>query len=70
LRSADDAVSLKIRQVGLENVYSLGSSPTLISFDAFRFHSYRVSSWLLFSAIGCLGAAFAMRCLQRSGEQL
>jgi len=32
-RSAD-AISLKIRQVGLENVYSLGNSPTLISFDA------------------------------------
>jgi hypothetical protein len=31
-RSAD-AVSIKIRQVGLENVYALGNSPTLISFD-------------------------------------
>lgn len=29
-----DAISLKIRQVGLENVYFLGSGPTLISFDA------------------------------------
>ena len=31
-RSAD-AVSIKIRQVGLENIYALGNSPTLISFD-------------------------------------
>jgi ABC-type polysaccharide/polyol phosphate export permease len=33
--------------------------------------SYRpLSSWLLFLAMGCLSAAFAMRRLQRSGEQL
>jgi len=29
-----------------------------------------VSSWLLFTALGCLAAAFAMRSIQRSGEQL
>ena len=28
-----DAVSIKIRQVGLENIYAQGNSPTLISFD-------------------------------------
>jgi hypothetical protein len=33
LRAAD-AISLKIRQVGLENVYATDNSPTLISFDA------------------------------------
>jgi ABC-2 type transport system permease protein len=32
--------------------------------------SYPVSSWLLFIALGCLAAAFAMRRIQRSGEQL
>jgi ABC-2 type transport system permease protein len=32
--------------------------------------SYPVSSWLLFAALGCLAAAFAMRSIQRSGEQL
>jgi ABC-2 type transport system permease protein len=32
--------------------------------------SYPASSWLLFAALGCLAAAFAMRRLQRSGEQL
>jgi hypothetical protein len=31
-RSAD-AVSLRIRQVGLENIYTLGNNPTLVSFD-------------------------------------
>jgi len=31
-RSAD-AVSIKIRQVGLENIYNPGNSPTLVSFD-------------------------------------
>ena len=31
-RSAD-AVSIKIRQVGLENIYALGNNPTLISCD-------------------------------------
>src|SRR5882762_5975147 len=30
--------------------------------------SYPVSSWLLFTALGCLAAAFAMRSIQRSGE--
>jgi hypothetical protein len=29
-----DAISLKIRQIGLENVYATDNSPTLISFDA------------------------------------
>jgi len=43
---------------------------TLIDGGDFRFRSYPVSSWLLFAAIGCLAAAFAMRSLQRSGEQL
>jgi ABC-2 type transport system permease protein len=32
--------------------------------------SYPVSSWLLFTALGCIAAAFAMRRIQRSGEQL
>ena len=32
--------------------------------------SYPVSSWLLFTALGCLAAAFSMRRIQRSGEQL
>jgi ABC-2 type transport system permease protein len=32
--------------------------------------SYPVSSGLLFTALGCLAAAFAMRSIQRSGEQL
>jgi ABC-type transport system involved in multi-copper enzyme maturation permease subunit len=32
--------------------------------------SYPVCSWLLFTATGCLAAAFTMRRLQRSGEQL
>jgi ABC-2 type transport system permease protein len=32
--------------------------------------SYPASSWLLFAALGCLAAAFAMRRVQRSGEQL
>jgi ABC-2 type transport system permease protein len=31
---------------------------------------YPVSSWLLFTALACLAAAFAMRRLQRSGEQV
>jgi ABC-2 type transport system permease protein len=32
--------------------------------------SYPISSWFLFTAIGCLAAAFAMQSIQRSGEQL
>lgn len=32
--------------------------------------SYPISSWLLFAALGCLAAAFSMRRIQRSGEQL
>jgi ABC-type transport system involved in multi-copper enzyme maturation permease subunit len=31
---------------------------------------YPASSWLLFAGVGCLAAAFAMRRIQRSGEQL
>lgn len=31
---------------------------------------YPTSSWMLFSAMGCLGAAFAMRRLKRGGDQL
>ncbi len=31
-RSAD-AVAIRIRQVGLENIYALGDQPTLVSFD-------------------------------------
>jgi ABC-type transport system involved in multi-copper enzyme maturation permease subunit len=36
----------------------------------FRQFIYPASSWMLFAALGCLAAAFAMRRLQRSGEQL
>jgi len=43
---------------------------TLIDEGDFRFYVYPVSSWLLFTALGCLAAAFAMRRLQHSGEQL
>ena len=43
---------------------------TLIDENEFRFYVYPVSSWLLFAAVGCLAAAFAMRSLHRSGEQL
>jgi ABC-2 type transport system permease protein len=43
---------------------------TLIDDSDFRVYSYPLSSWLLFGAVGCLAAAFAMRSLQRSGEQL
>jgi ABC-type transport system involved in multi-copper enzyme maturation permease subunit len=42
----------------------------LIDDNDFRLYVYPVSSWLLFAAVGCLAAAFAMRRLQRSGEQL
>jgi ABC-2 type transport system permease protein len=34
----------------------------------FRQFIYPASSWMLFAALGCLAAAFAMRRLQRSGE--
>jgi ABC-2 type transport system permease protein len=46
--------------------------PLLSMFGAGTFgeFSYPVSSWLLFTALGCLAAAFAMRRIQRSGEQL
>ena len=44
--------------------------PTLIEDNDFRFFVYPVSCGLLFAAVGCLAAAFAMRRLQRSGEQL
>jgi ABC-2 type transport system permease protein len=42
----------------------------LMDKNEFRFYAYPASSWLLFAALGCLAAAFAMRRLQRSGEQL
>jgi hypothetical protein len=45
-----------------------GIAPASRSAGDFRFHSYPVS-WLLFAAIGRLAAAFAMRSLQRPGEQ-
>jgi len=35
----------------------------------FRQFIYPTSSWMLFGALGCLAAAFAMRRLQRSGDQ-
>lgn len=35
----------------------------------FRHFIYPTSSWMLFAALGCLAAAFAMRRLQRSGDQ-
>jgi ABC-2 type transport system permease protein len=37
---------------------------------SFSQFSYPVSSYLLFTAIGCLAAAFTMRRIQRSGDQL
>jgi ABC-2 type transport system permease protein len=43
---------------------------TLIDENEFRSYVYPSSSWLMFAGIGCLAAAFAMRRLQRSGEQL
>jgi len=43
---------------------------TLTDDNGFRFYVYSTSSWLLFAALGCLAAAFAMRRLRRSGEQL
>lgn len=43
---------------------------TMIDDSDFRFLVYPFSSWLMFAAVGCLAAAFAMRRLQRSGEQL
>jgi ABC-2 type transport system permease protein len=36
----------------------------------FRQFIYPASSWMLFAAMGCLAAAFAMRRLKRGGEQL
>lgn len=36
----------------------------------FRMFVYPTSSWMLFTALGCLAAAFAMRRLKRSGDQL
>ena len=38
--------------------------------EDFRQFIYPASSWMLFAAMGCLAAAFTMRRLQRSGEQL
>lgn len=43
---------------------------TMIGDNDFRVFAHPVSSWLLFTAMGCLAAGFAMRRLQRSGEQL
>jgi hypothetical protein len=43
---------------------------TFMEDNDFGMHAYPVSSWLLFGALGCLAAAFSMRSLQRSGEQL
>jgi len=42
----------------------------LVGSGGFGQFSYPVSSWLLFKALGCLAAAFSMRRIQRSGEQL
>ena len=36
----------------------------------FRRFIYPASSWMLFAAMGCLAAAFAMRRLKRSGDQV
>lgn len=36
----------------------------------FREFIYPASSWMLFAAMGCLAAAFAMRRLKRGGEQV
>jgi ABC-2 type transport system permease protein len=36
----------------------------------FREFIYPASSWMLFGAMGCLAAAFAMRRLKRGGEQI
>jgi len=38
--------------------------------SGFRFRIYPVSAWLMFTGVGCLAAALAMRSLKRSGEQL
>jgi ABC-type transport system involved in multi-copper enzyme maturation permease subunit len=43
---------------------------TLIDDNDFQQLFHPLSSWLLFAAMACLAAAFAMRSLQRSGEQL
>lgn len=42
----------------------------LLGEEALAQFSYPISSWLLFTAMGCLAAAFSMRRIQRSGEQL
>jgi hypothetical protein len=42
---------------------------SMVDDQDFRRFAYLQSSWLLFAAMGCLAAAFAMRRLQRSGEQ-
>ena len=36
----------------------------------FREFIYPASSWMLFAAMGCLAAAFAMRRLKRGGDQI
>ncbi len=43
---------------------------SMIDDPTFSQFIYPWSSWMLFAALGCLSAAFAMRRLQRSGEQL
>ena len=42
----------------------------LLGEEAVAQFSYPISSWLLFTAMGCLAAAFSMRRIQRAGEQL
>lgn len=46
--------------------------PLLSMMDDPEFHQfvYPASSWMLFSAMGCLAAAFAMRRLKRGAEQI
>jgi ABC-2 type transport system permease protein len=41
---------------------------SFINDSDFRLFVYPASSWMLFGALGCLSAAFAMRRLKRSGE--
>jgi len=51
----------------LNPIYPLIS---MLSGSEMRVYVSPVSSWLMFGALGCLAAAFAMRRLQRSGEQV
>lgn len=43
---------------------------SMIDDPDFREFVYPASSWMLFAAMGCLAAAFAMRRLKRGGEQI